>query len=48
MVLIGCCDADWGRNEEDRHSVSGVVFMLAGANLLVDKEAKQCGDLNLR
>jgi len=32
MVPIGYCDADWGSNKEDRHSVSGVVFMLAGCH----------------
>jgi len=36
MVSIGYCDADRGSNEEDRHSVSEVVFIACRrTNLLI-------------
>jgi hypothetical protein len=30
-LLQGCVDSDWGSDRHHRHSISGIVFMLAGA-----------------
>jgi hypothetical protein len=28
--VLGCCDADWGDDLEDRRSTTGFVFMIGG------------------
>ena len=40
-ALIGYCDADWGQRLDDRRSVTGYVFMLAGGAIsLAEQEAE--------
>jgi hypothetical protein len=44
--LIGCCDSDWGFNE-DRRSISGYSFIIAGG-ALVSKDSTSCRSLFCR
>lgn len=41
MNLVGYCDSDWGADKNDRKSITGYVFMLAGAAITWKSKKQQ-------
>ncbi|PAL11902.1 hypothetical protein B8W92_11625, partial [Moraxella osloensis] len=41
MNLVGYCDSDWAADKNDRKSVTGYVFMMAGAAITWKSKKQQ-------
>ncbi len=42
LIPTRYCDADWGNNEADRYSVSGVIYTLCGGPISWSSHTKKC------